>query len=318
MGFKYQISVIVCTYNPDWKKYEYTLRKFLQQKDISFEIIVSDDGSTEDYFCRVIRLFDRYHFKNCRFIKHTENVGTVKNYYGALLLCEGEYVFSLSPGDYVYADDTLKHFYDFAKQRNAQICFGNSVYYLPGEKIELLEGKYNDPSNIEIFADNYDLKKQKIGFFFGNAILGVSFLRRIDIALKYVGKLLNVSKYVEDNTSLAFYFADNNRLYHLNEYVSWYEYGTGVSTNQREIWNKRLTQDFDNTYRLLKENYHKDAIVDAVTIFRENKSKCVRALELLFKHPINFVQFLWIKYFVPKVQVNFQPINMDNFPKYVD
>ncbi|MBQ0066715.1 MAG: glycosyltransferase [Phascolarctobacterium sp.] len=318
MDSKYQVSVIVCTYNPDWNKYKKTLRKFLQQENIVFEIIVSDDGSKENYFEKVKQLFADYKFTDYKFVKNDVNVGTVKNYYGALLASEGEYTFALSPGDYVYDDYTLNNFYTFAKRKQAKICFGNSVYYLPGKEIKLLQGQFNNPVNLQLFSDNADYQLQKIGFYFANAILGVSFFKRRDVAIEYTQRILNVSKYVEDNTALAFYYADNNKLFHYDAYVSWYEYGTGVSTNKQEIWNKRLAQDFDNTYELLKGNYPDDAIVDAAIIFHERKNKYIKALELLLKHPVIFIQFLYIKYFVPKVQVNFQPVNMANFPKYED
>ena len=38
MKKKYDVSVIICTYNPQWKKLKSTLLSALEQKNIDFEI----------------------------------------------------------------------------------------------------------------------------------------------------------------------------------------------------------------------------------------------------------------------------------------
>lgn len=44
---KYKITVVVITYNPDYKKLFQTLYSIVIQKNIIFEIIVSDDGTID-------------------------------------------------------------------------------------------------------------------------------------------------------------------------------------------------------------------------------------------------------------------------------
>lgn len=43
--YQYQVSFVVCTYNSKWEKLNSTLFALLAQKDISYEIVVADDGS---------------------------------------------------------------------------------------------------------------------------------------------------------------------------------------------------------------------------------------------------------------------------------
>ena len=50
MKNKYDVSIIVATYNPDLNKLMSTLLSIIIQKGIKFEIIVTDDGSQKDYF----------------------------------------------------------------------------------------------------------------------------------------------------------------------------------------------------------------------------------------------------------------------------
>ena len=44
------ISVIVCTYNANWEKTKNTLFSIIRQKNVIFEIIVTDDGSASNNF----------------------------------------------------------------------------------------------------------------------------------------------------------------------------------------------------------------------------------------------------------------------------
>ena len=45
---EFSVSVILCTYNPDWRKLKATLLSAAMQEDIDFEIVLTDDGSGED------------------------------------------------------------------------------------------------------------------------------------------------------------------------------------------------------------------------------------------------------------------------------
>ena len=45
--FDFSVSVILCTYNPDWRKLKATLLSAAMQEDIDFEIVLTDDGSGE-------------------------------------------------------------------------------------------------------------------------------------------------------------------------------------------------------------------------------------------------------------------------------
>ena len=59
-----QVSIIICNYNPDLLKFERTVRAAIRQKEVDFEIIVTDDGSTNDYFDEINTIFEKYNFNN--------------------------------------------------------------------------------------------------------------------------------------------------------------------------------------------------------------------------------------------------------------
>ena len=46
-------SVLMLTYNSSWDKTRQTLYSVLVQKDVSFEIIIADDGSEENNFEKI-------------------------------------------------------------------------------------------------------------------------------------------------------------------------------------------------------------------------------------------------------------------------
>ena len=39
------VSVLLVTYNADWNKLKQTIESIIAQKDVSFELIIADDGS---------------------------------------------------------------------------------------------------------------------------------------------------------------------------------------------------------------------------------------------------------------------------------
>ena len=116
--YKYPITVIVATYNPEWKKLRSTLLSIVTQKNIDFEIIITDDGSNDDYFDKAREFFIKNEISKYRFIKNQINIGTVKNFYNAIKCAGGEYVYGISPGDMFYEETTLEKLYFFACIKN--------------------------------------------------------------------------------------------------------------------------------------------------------------------------------------------------------
>mgnify|MGYP000552217109 FL=1 len=129
MKYKYNVSVIVLTYNPDIAKLRSTLFSIIIQKNIDFEIIIADDGSNDDYYDNVLKFFEQNKFINFSIIKNNTNMGIVNNYYNALKRSNGEYIYGISPGDMLYDTNVLLNLYDFAKNKNAEICFGDAAFY---------------------------------------------------------------------------------------------------------------------------------------------------------------------------------------------
>lgn len=97
-----KVSVIVGAYRPDLHKMLLTLRSILLQKKCSYEIILTDDGSKENYFAEVKDFFARAPFSDYKLLPSEKNQGTVLNVWKALQVAQGEYIRLISPGDFMH------------------------------------------------------------------------------------------------------------------------------------------------------------------------------------------------------------------------
>ena len=103
------VTICVLTYNPDWIKFRSTLRSIICQRNVDFDIVVSDDGSEENYFDKAEEFLKENNFSDYRFIANKQNQGTVKNTISALQNVESKYVKLISPGDFLYNENVLSN-----------------------------------------------------------------------------------------------------------------------------------------------------------------------------------------------------------------
>ena len=97
--------------------------------------------------------------------------------------------------------------------------------------------------------------------------------------------MIGVSKYTEDNTTTAFLLSDGIRVYHFDEFVVWYEYGSGVSTSNSKKWDKLLERDFDESHKLMRKKYPNDTFIQDITKLHVIKNRYVKYVYALFICP---------------------------------
>ena len=224
------VTIIVAIYNPIWVKLRATLISILNQKDIHFEIIIADDGSKCIHKEKIIELFNKHSFTEYSFSILPHNKGTCWNYYSALVLSKYDYVKALSPGDLFYDDFTLTKWYRFAKDNDAEICFGEPVLY--EEKTHCIINGVHNPR----FLEPYELKRvslqKKNYLLIPDPILGASIITKRNVAIKNVEKILDHVKYCEDYF-IKLHVLNGGKISYFRNNVIWYEYGLGVSTNSQ-------------------------------------------------------------------------------------
>ena len=120
------VSVLVLTYNNQDGIYP-TLDSIFMQRYPSIEIVISDDGSEEfdrsaleDY----IAAHKGKNIQQVRIDRLPENRGTVCNTNHAIRMSSGEYIFSLSPDDFMTDESVLETYVAFMEEHPVPVAFG--------------------------------------------------------------------------------------------------------------------------------------------------------------------------------------------------
>ncbi|NLZ48822.1 MAG: glycosyltransferase family 2 protein [Clostridiales bacterium] len=257
-----QISVIVCTYNSDYSKLIKTIDTILCQKNINLEIVVSDDGSEIDHFDKLRHYFAANNFEKFKLRKNSKNEGTVKNCLNALEISTGEYVKFISPGDFFYDEHTFEKLYRFLINGNYQVAFGKAVYYSVDDDNKITIYNYGSPRNTKCYEEqNYDLDLiKKSVLIYKDWISGAILIMKKEIALHYMQMIEGKVIFTED-ISVGLMVADNVKIVFWDDYIIWYEYGTGISTSKSEKWTAILRQDESGFWEVLNEVKTADSIV---------------------------------------------------------
>ncbi len=103
-----KISVAMATYNGD-KYISQQLDSILNQSLMPYEIIISDDASTDDTVAIINEYMAKY--KIIKIYQKLTNIGVVKNFENAIKLCTGDYI-ALSDQDDVWLPNKLQMLLD--------------------------------------------------------------------------------------------------------------------------------------------------------------------------------------------------------------
>lgn len=295
--YNINVSVVVCTYNATWFKLKSTLESIISQKNIEFEIIIADDCSRYSMIENIKLFFRDNLFKKYKILVQNENIGTVKNYYTALCVAKGDYTFGISPGDMFYDRYVLEKLFAFSQHKNIDVCFGDVVYYQGNdERSEIINNIENSPRRPWYFDEGKSLKVMREQFILGNSIIGASFFRKTQIARKYFGEIVDISKYIEDYTTTTLMLYDGLRIYHFPHFVVWYEYGTGVSTSTNQKWKSTLSEDLVRFYKFLKIRNSDDKFLQNLIEFYQYPNNYLRIIKCLYRSPKLFCKLLFNKY----------------------
>lgn len=250
---KYEMSVVVVTYYPDYNKLFQTLYSIVIQKDISLEIIISDDGTPDFDKAGVEKWMKEHAVSDYKILTHENNQGTVKNIYDGVSCAEGRYVKGISPGDYLYSDDVLRKIYDFMWKRQSKIGFGRAVYYAVEQGKPIFFDICN-PRYLKPYRCNNLKQIQKAYLIYKDYVLGASLVCETECFRKYLEKIKNRVVYAED-CAIIWMVADGIVIDYIEIPVIWYEYGSGISTQSSDKWKKRLYNDNKSCFEMIIEEH---------------------------------------------------------------
>ena len=263
-----EVSIIICTYESDLRMTLRTIYSAIRQKGVSFEIVITDDGSSIDYTDQYREFFQKNNFDRYKIIKHGQNAGTVKNIHDGVVKSEGEYVYAIAPGDFFYNADSLRKILEFARQTNSSFVFGNSRYYgVVGRKLHFY------PATSPAFPKLFNKGKKTsslcfISFFVSNNPIGPSYLRERDEFERLLDVIDGEITYVEDKPTSAMHMLNGNVMRYMDSPIVWYEYGTGISTSKQGGFHQRMLEDEKKMDELLIKLYPDSRVIQA----KHNKS----------------------------------------------
>ena len=246
------VSVVLVTYNSEWEKIKITLLSILKQKNISMQVVIADDGSKITYNEAIDKLMSLHDFKEYFVLNATENRGTVLNIADALNHVKGRYTKTIAPGDFLFDENVLCRWIRFMQNNNAEISFGNAVYYSKDEKLKLHKTK-GSPVNRYLFKTGRQDSHQFVDYIVANdTILGAAVLMKTDMLEKYMTIIKNRIIYAEDYM-IRIMIYDGVSVIYYPENVIWYEYGTGISTSKNNKWEVILQADFEKSNDLISQ-----------------------------------------------------------------
>lgn len=296
----YNITVMILTYNSNIEKTFQTIDSVIKQKNVNLQIVIADDGSLKNNFEEIEMYFKNYSFLNYKLVSEKQNQGILKNYINGLMHSDYDMVKPLSPGDFLYNEESL---YNALKYINSSLMgtvyFGKLIYYGNEEKELKIYKNYCNPYNIDPFIkQNY--KKIKRNYFIDlDFISGASLIVNKEKILPYLIKMSEYVKYAEDYALIELLAYDEKIIPILdtdNNFMSfvWYECNTGISTSSQSKWKKILDNECYQVFKRLTENkLISKKVFDLQCAFWDNSP--TRIVKLLCISPIVFFARLFRK-----------------------
>ena len=256
---KITFTILVVTYNSDFSKTKQTLLSILEQEDVKFEIIISDDGSKNNNFDLIKSFFADKSFANYKLVENKENQGTVKNLLSGLNAASCDFIKPISPGDFFYSKKSLKMAEDFIIQDNkeASAYFGRTAYYNFKDNKLNLQSNQSNPHDIRPYLVHNKNKIKKNYFIRLDTILGASVIYKTESLKRYLLQICDFVKFAEDYSMICM-LANNEKIkVILNEnkpdFFIWYESDTGISTQKQSKWHTILFDELEKTFKYLCE-----------------------------------------------------------------
>jgi len=284
---QFDFSVIVCCYNSDIEKLKKTLISIYKQKRVTYEVIISDDGSRVSQEEEIKAWLIENDFNNYKLNFLNSNVGTVKNIISAVKLSSGKYIKTISPGDYFAKEDALEKFKQKAIISNADLVYSDTAFYNENGIVMT-----NDISHKNII---YSKKAKKVICYYGGYFMGASFVATKSFYEEILYNFEDKVIYMEDRALIYVGYILNKRIVGIKDQLIWYEYGTGIST--KTTHNEKLDKDEANIFKYIKEVYGKNRFAKRMNNMYESKkwNKLVRIFYYCFSFPFFFMYKLRIK-----------------------
>lgn len=257
-----QVTVLVVTYNPSWEKLRRTLFSILLQENIKIQIIIADDGSENNYFEDIEKLFLGFDFNEYILLPSSENRGICENFYRGVVLARGEFIKGISPGDYLYDENTLAGFFSFSRENSVDVCFGDAIYYSDDRRGFICYKTLSHPKNMKVYNTKYRSEEQRkrvvrLNYLvLGDFACGAAIFVKTELCVQYLKRIVGKVKYSEDNI-FRLMVLDGIDMCYYHRKIIWYEFGTGISTQKNQKWTELIRKDIYTTNNIMLQSKRK-------------------------------------------------------------
>ena len=290
------ITVVILTYNSNWQKLKSTIVSVVLQTNVNLKIVFADDGSSIKYNRDIVEFLKSLGFEEYEFNDLLMNQGTVNNIYNAIKNLNCDYIKLLSPGDLLYDDKVLFNTIKYMSDNNADVTFGNAVYYsIINDIVKFIKSK-SYPSFPLMFNNNELYKHLFVDYVLANdTILGANIIYKADVLKKYIELVRNRLKYAED-LIVKIMLIDNLKILYCDLDSIYYDYGSGISHSKAgnyKIENDRIALEDIILEKYNNNNIVGNRIVNKYINFLFNRKRN-RVLQKIFKY-INYPEVIYWK-----------------------
>lgn len=222
------------TYN-DGQYIQESIYSVLCQTYVDFELIIIDDGSTDNTKDIIANIYD----ERIRYVRNKKNIGLIENLNTGISLAYGEYIARLDSDDLWKDNEKLQKQVDFLDRHTEYGIIGTCahVYNKFGEKL----------FSIECPSSDEEIRSR---MFVVNPFVHSSVVFRKVVALE-CGGYSREEKYVEDY-GLWMRIAKKAKCFNLKSYSVYYRYNEQGITQQHNIKqvraNIRLLHKYKGAY----------------------------------------------------------------------
>lgn len=241
----------MATYTPRKDKLLFTLKSLVMQRNIKIQIIITDDGSTDNLFTEIVSFFETYGFNHYKLIRHDHNIGTVSSIYDALKEADGQYIKLISPGDCFNGTDALSNWVKYQQKCGYRWSFCDAVYYKRDDcgKIKTFSHSAH-PQIVNVYQKFAEKKCRWNYVVLDDIALGAATLCEKEVMINYISRIQGKVKYAEDNIYRIMMF-DGVMAGYYSEAAILYEYGEGISTSNSSLWKEKIREDWLTTDKIM-------------------------------------------------------------------
>lgn len=281
------ISIVVCTYNPTEEELKISLDSLVKQKDVEYEIVITDDGSDDCKSEFVNHYFLNSSFKNYIHKQNIINNGTIINIIEGLDACTGRYIYTMGQGDALSDEYVIRDVVRFMDKNKANCIFTKMIPFEWRNSKRIIRKK-KTPMLVEPWRkQDYKRIKENV-LVFNDQISGASIFFESSYCVKMMNIMRLSTKYMED---LFQYISllDGDKIYYLDRTCVLYECGVGISNSSNPSSMNRMRTDKNNFLNFIFEYYQNDVWVKRrkklEMIEREECSKIKKIIRKMLSEP---------------------------------